>query len=79
MEASLEESMDSDHASSPISKPDARASPPGVGLNGNGNGSGSGSQETPNNGVAIAKEKPSEGQWCVIRKTSFDCETALLP
>ncbi|XP_017073673.1 transcription elongation regulator 1 isoform X2 [Drosophila eugracilis] len=65
MEASLEESMDSDHVGSPISKPEATEweSPPGVGLNGNGSGSGSGSQETPNNGVAIAKEKPNEAQW----------------
>jgi len=31
MEASLEESMDSDHASSPISKPDARAEETPVG------------------------------------------------
>ncbi|XP_017130665.1 transcription elongation regulator 1 isoform X2 [Drosophila elegans] len=65
MEASLEESMDSEHTSSPITKPEAKESPPGVGLNGNGNGSGSGSgsQEAPNNGVAIAKEKPIDGQW----------------
>uniref|UniRef100_A0A6P4F1Z2 Transcription elongation regulator 1 isoform X2 n=1 Tax=Drosophila rhopaloa TaxID=1041015 RepID=A0A6P4F1Z2_DRORH len=63
MEASLEESMDSEHTSSPISKTEAKESPPGVGLNGNGSGSGSGSQEAPNNGVAIAKEKPNEAQW----------------
>lgn len=52
--------MDSDGASSPITKTEATESPPEAGLNGNGSGSGSTSQETPNYGVAILKEKPSE-------------------
>ncbi|EDV48028.1 transcription elongation regulator 1 isoform X2 [Drosophila erecta] len=63
MDASLEESMDSDRASSPISKPEATESPPEVGLNGNGSSSGSTSQDTLNNGVAIVKEKPNEAHW----------------
>ncbi|XP_017046622.1 transcription elongation regulator 1 isoform X1 [Drosophila ficusphila] len=63
MEASLEENMDSDHASSPIGKAEDNESPPGVGLNGIGSGNGSSNQEAPNNGVAIANEKPSEAQW----------------
>jgi len=66
MDASLEESMDSDGASSPITKTEATESPPEAGLNGNGSGSGSTSQETPNYGVAILKEKPSEAHRCVV-------------
>lgn len=65
MEASIDESMESELAKSPNNKPDAnQSSPPGVSLNGNGSGSGSGDggQETaaPNNGVAITLEKPIE-------------------
>ncbi|XP_002137702.3 transcription elongation regulator 1 isoform X4 [Drosophila pseudoobscura] len=64
METSLDESMDSERASSPVDFQEENQSPPGVALNINGNGSASASasQEGPN-GVAIAKEKPTDVTW----------------
>ncbi|XP_022218731.2 transcription elongation regulator 1 isoform X2 [Drosophila obscura] len=63
METSLDESMDSERAISPVNFQEANQSPPGVALNINGNGSGSGT-EGPN-GVAIAatEKKPTEVTW----------------